>query len=497
MTKEITWKRDLVELVSVPANYGQGANDGAYYPVGLLTLGTYLRRTLPHVKVSIVDLHHHANFQPAADVVGIAASSTMNYRNVLNLAQRAKDAGATVVLGGPHATQLPEQILRNREGLVDYIVRGNGEIAFASLLEALRVGSDLSTVPNLSWRSIQGEIIHNPPLSTVWKYDDFLPLDMSLLRCGLAAYWDTFRSRIDPTVDAAFAVFTHFGCGYRELMKGHVGNGQRLARWCSYCSLNDLLSVRSGDAIVVETLGLLRSSRVPTGSNVLLKCYGDNVGTQQVMLNELASAIERSDEWSQYRIGWTFYAQSSRVSEELIKLLLRVGTRNLYIGFNSGDDGVQRLNGFGASVGAHRRAVRLCHDHGIRIQAGFVLGCAGETQQSVENTLRFAEELAAQGVLERINSAILFIILGSPAYALLCEREPWIRALDDLPTEELQWQWIRHFCPQLGKDPSDGLAILRRAANRLDELSPGPHASMGFVSDRLASSHAIMGGVRQ
>jgi hypothetical protein len=230
---------------------------------------------------------------------------------------------------------------------------------------------------------------------------------------------------------------------------------------------------------------------------VLLKCYGDNVGTQQVMLNELAATIERSDEWSQYRIGWTFYAQSSRVSQELVKLLLRVGTRNLYIGFDSADDEVQRLNGLGTSLAAHRRAVRLCHDHGMRIQAGFVLGCGGETQQSLENTLWFAEELAAQGVLERNNLAILFIIPGSPAYALLCEREPWIMALDDLPTEELQWQWIRHFCPQLGKNPSDGLAILRRAANRLDELSPGPHASMGFISDRLASNQMVTGGVRQ
>jgi len=124
-------------------------------------------------------------------------------------------------------------------------------------------------------------------------------------------------------------------------------------------------------------------------------------------------------------------------------------------------------------------------DYGIRIQAGFVLGCAGETQRSLGETLRFAEELASQGVLERINSAVLFIIPGSPAYSLLAEREPWIRELDILPTEELQWQWVRHFCPHLGKNPSDGLAILQRAASRLDDLSPGPHASMGYISSRL------------
>src|SRR5436309_2422933 len=95
-----------VELCSVPASFGHGANDGAYYPVGLLTLGSYLRRVSPDISVSVIDLHHEKTFKPIGDVIGISASSTLNYRNVLNLAQRSKESGATVVLGGPHATQL-------------------------------------------------------------------------------------------------------------------------------------------------------------------------------------------------------------------------------------------------------------------------------------------------------------------------------------------------------------------------------------------------------
>src|ERR687884_500159 len=100
-----------VELCSVPADFGHGANDGAYYPVGLLTLGSHLKRTTPSCQISIIDLHHDPDLLPQADLVGISASSALNYRNVLALARRAKESGAKVVLGGPHATQLPEQIL--------------------------------------------------------------------------------------------------------------------------------------------------------------------------------------------------------------------------------------------------------------------------------------------------------------------------------------------------------------------------------------------------
>ena len=185
---------------------------------------------------------------------------------------------------------------------------------------------------------------------------------MSLLRGGLKPYWNMFRARIDSTVDAAFVVFTHFGCGYRDRMQRRKRNGEVFASWCSYCSLNDPLSYRTGEDIVTETLKLLKSYGVPTGSKVLLKCYGDNVGTQQKMLADLASAIERSVEWGHYDMGWTFYAQSSRVSKKLIELLLRVGTRNLYIGFDSADDKVQKLNGLATSVAGHRRASRLCKD---------------------------------------------------------------------------------------------------------------------------------------
>lgn len=474
-----------VELYNVPANYGKGANDGAYYPVGLLTLGTYLRRMLSDFSVSIIDMHHESDFYPNADIVGISASSTLNYRNVLSLALKAKNSGATVVVGGPHATQLSEQILRNRNGLIDYVVRGNGEIAFASLLKTLQTGSNLSNVPNLSWRSPTGDIIHNPLFSGSWNYDDFLPLDMSLLRCGIMPYQKAFKNCIDNSVDAALVIFTHFGCSYREMKKRSSQNNHCFSQWCSYCSLNDQLSVRTGNAIVNETINLLETLKVPKGSNVLLKCYGDNVGTQKDMLKELATAIEHSEKWHQYRIGWTFYAQSCRVSKELCKLLKRVGTKNLYIGFDSVDDLVQRLNGLGTSIKSHRRAVSLCQDHDIKIQAGFVLGCAGETEKTLESTLKFAEELALKGVLERISAAVLFIIPGSPAYSLLCEKEPWIKALDDLPTEEIQLQWIRHFCPLLGSNPLDGFYKLQGIANRLDDLSPGPHASMGFISNRL------------
>lgn len=474
-----------VTLYSVPADFGHGANDGAYYPLGLVSMATYLQRVYPSIEVSIVDLHHVSELQFKFDIVGISASSTLNYRNVLKLVKKVKNNSSFIVLGGPHASKLAEQILTKRGDLIDFVIRGYGEKPFAILINALNNGTSLEKVPGLSWRNTKGTIIHNSQL-TIWDYDQFTPLNLNLLQPGLKSYWALFREKINSQVDACFVLFTHFGCGYRQMMTARSLNStKRFTKWCSYCSLSEMLNARNGKSIVFEILDILKKNNIPINSNILLKCYGDNVGNQMEMIKDLRATMLQNPILSEYKLGWTFYAQSSRLSDPCMKLLKEIGTRYLYIGFDSADNEIQRMNGLGTSNQSHWNAVRLCMKYNIRIQAGFVVGCAGETKKSIHNTLRFAEELASYGVLERINSAVLVIIPGSPAYSLLVEKEPWIKSLDLLPTDELQWYWIKHFCPNLGKNPIDGLQILKKAADYLDNLSPGPHASMGFISERL------------
>ncbi len=474
-----------VELVSVPSDYGHGANDGAYYPVGLLTIATHLRYVNPYRDVRIVDMHHTPDHAFCADVVGISASSTLCYRNVLAVAEIAKRAGATVVLGGAHATHLATQILKKRKELIDLIIRQDGEKSLAELLKVLDSRSSLSSIPNLSWRTSQGAIVHNPTHCETWSYEDYLPFDFSLLSAGLEPYWKQTRKRVQKDIAAGFVVFTHFGCGYRKRMERRSLHNDMLSTSCSYCSLGGDVMVREAEGIVTEVLELISTQRIPVGGKVLLKCYGDNVGYHRSMIAALARAIEHEPRWHRYDIEWTFYMQSSLITEKLADLLVAVGTKRLFIGFDSVDDCVQRLNGLGTNLAAHRRAVSICRKKGIKIHGGFVLGCAGETAVSVDKTIRFAEEIAASGVLERINAAIMVIMPGAPAYKLLCCKEPWIKELDLLDTEEIRWHWLRHFCPGLGTTPSHSRQLLQDAANRLDNFCQGAHASMGFVSNRM------------
>jgi len=96
-----------------------------------------------------------------------------NVSKILAVATMLKewDAEKTVVLGGPEASGMAGKLLREHP-CVDYVVKGDGELAFRELLKA-RDQNDLAKVPNLARRR-NGGVVCNPERQ-VENLDD-LPL---------------------------------------------------------------------------------------------------------------------------------------------------------------------------------------------------------------------------------------------------------------------------------------------------------------------------------
>ena len=63
-----------------------------------------------------------------------------------------------VIAGGPHPTALPEYVLQNKN--IDMICVGEGEEAFAELLDRMEKGLDIYDTKNI-WFKKDGEIIKN------------------------------------------------------------------------------------------------------------------------------------------------------------------------------------------------------------------------------------------------------------------------------------------------------------------------------------------------
>jgi len=93
----------------------------------------------------------------AIEVVGIGCM-TCELPQAVAEAKRLKAAHPhlKIVFGGPHPSGDPEECLRT--GVVDYVIVGEGEIALADLLDAIREGRDTVGIPGI-WSIVEEKVV--------------------------------------------------------------------------------------------------------------------------------------------------------------------------------------------------------------------------------------------------------------------------------------------------------------------------------------------------
>jgi len=96
------------------------------------------------------------------DVVGFTAMS-FQYQTALKLAKitRMHSENIINVIGGYHITADSENIIESDDmNYFDFLINGEGEVAFNELMKALNNGHDFSKVPGISYRK-DGKSYHN------------------------------------------------------------------------------------------------------------------------------------------------------------------------------------------------------------------------------------------------------------------------------------------------------------------------------------------------
>jgi radical SAM superfamily enzyme YgiQ (UPF0313 family) len=98
-----------------------------------------------------------------ARVVGISSLFTAYSKEALEVAHIVKKElpECVIVLGGHHPTVMPEKVMKCKH--VDYIIRGEGELAFPVFLRALKKNENLEKVPGIVFRKNDGTLFINSP----------------------------------------------------------------------------------------------------------------------------------------------------------------------------------------------------------------------------------------------------------------------------------------------------------------------------------------------
>ena len=341
--------------------------------LGSVLLGTIMRDRGWDVKVYIEDI---APVDMAAvlgaDIVGISTitpTAPPSYR----LAATVRAAGIPVVLGGTHVSFLPA------EGLdyADFVIRGEGEVAFPELAEALERGGGFERIQGLScWRD--GQKVHNPERPRLTDLDVNPIPDFSLV----AGYG---RRRIA-------SVATSRGCPFP----------------CTFCSVPGMYGstfrTHSIDRVIAELQTHARSHYIFFADDIFT---ANPKRTKDLLTRMIAEGITPE---------WGAQVRTETVNDdELLRLMRRSNCFNVYVGFESINPKTLRLFKKKQDLAKIQRAIDKFHDHGIKIHGMFVVGSDEDDVETIYQTARFARD----NHIESVQFMILTPCPGSPDWSTL------------------------------------------------------------------------------
>src|SRR6185295_8570578 len=376
-------------------------------PIGLAYLKAAIRKHLPDIDVTIQDYHsgcgrqtvpipkelrYLAEYYPVADkspfstfhqyyhfgksfdqiesaiaalkpdVVGISCLFTPYYREALEVAARVKKrANATVVMGGSHASAVPESLLASPH--VDYVIRGEGEKPFVEFLGAIQNQQCVDGLANLAYKR-DGAFILNP-LHDNFAIDD-LPIpdlsDFSPMNYTLAGKAMTFMiiSRSCPHKCSFCSVHTTFGTDYRRR------------------SLENVL----------EEIEL----RYQQGYRVI-DFEDDNLTYYKSTFKDLCRRlIARFPNREMQFVAMNGISYLS-LDEELLDLMYRAGFSHLNLALVSSDKTVRETTKRPHTLELYLKVVQKAHQLGFKIVSYQILGLPNESLDSMIQTLAFNARL--------------------------------------------------------------------------------------------------------
>ena len=316
-------------------------------------------------------------------VVGITAM-TPTLPAALKAARLARAVlpEAHIVLGGVHPTLDPEGVLA--EPAVDFVVRGEGEEAFAGLLEALEGRGALAEVPGLCYRLEGGLRIAEraPPIS------------------DLAA--------LPPADYDAFPVERYIE--HNRVLRGIRGISMIVSRGCPYsCTF----------CAVQQTMG--RKWRFKPAAQVVaeVEALRDAHGIEGVWFKD--SIFNLKPAWTrefcelmiERKVGvqWQALTRINLLDDAELALMKRAGLTQIDLGIESGSPKTLKRLDKRITVEQIKEKVALAKKH-VRVFGFFMIGIPGEEEADVEQTFALARDLD----LDRWSWSIYSPLPGSPLY---------------------------------------------------------------------------------
>ena len=323
------------------------------------------------------------------DLIGVSCRSTEweTAKQILEV----EPMDVPVVVGGPHATIAPEEVISHDS--VDMLVRGEGEEAIIDLIDRLENGGDLTTMPNL-WVKQDGEVFRNDVRDLIQDLDSLALPNWDL--------WDDrhFREHYHQVFSPGTVVFgdleTSRGCPYscpycltpvmQELYRGKGSYHREKSAERMIAEVEKLIHDRGVDYIrFTDETFILNRRRI----REFCKLYKD------------------------IRLPFSFSTRPETVNDEMMALLAEAGANTVSFGLESGNERYRRemLN---RKTGQQQviDAAMIARRYGVKTFAFVMIGLPKEDRAKIQDT----NELINMIQPDIFQITIFYPFQGTPFY---------------------------------------------------------------------------------
>lgn len=279
-------------------------------------------------------------------IVGISCL-TATFSRSMELAKKIKliRPRSFVIFGGAHPTALPEESLQS--GVVDIVVRKEGEVTMKEIYDALIEGANLGRIRGISYLS-DGTIQHNPDR-------DYINLDL------LPQFpYDLFEHNIKYYSNFG-VILTSRGCPFNCIFcSNRIVTGQLYRTFKTDYVLNE-----------IEALAVKYNQKS-------IYLIDDNIVANKTRFFELNNAIIKKGLHKK-----TFFVAQFRgedMTEEILGQMKKANFRALSCGMETSSDRLMKLLNKNEEVSQIKEGIELSSSAGIITSTTFIFGLPTETR---------------------------------------------------------------------------------------------------------------------
>ena len=296
-------------------------------------------------------------FQPNYLVANIA---TPSFKSDMMAVQHAKEivpSICTIVKGAPFLTYNTNTIYENP--LIDYVIMGEAELTLKDILDGVPDNEILGICYRENFQPVKND--KRPFIDNL----DILPFPA--------------RHLVDNSI-------------YRRPDNGKVQAVIKVARGCPFhcffCLATPVsgtkVRTRSPENIVAELKECVEKYNI---KNFLF--WSDIFNFDREWTLELCQKIIESG----LKITWSSNTRADTMDDEMAKMMYKSGCRLVSIGVESGSQKMLDNIGKKITLDDIRNTVKILKKNKIKIYNYFVIGLPWETEETVEETIKFAIEL--------------------------------------------------------------------------------------------------------